>query len=323
MVGYLFYLATGWQGIHTIMLSSLIVAQPSLGATSQRGILRIGGAALGSAIALAMVVWVVPRLDGIVGLLLMSLPVIALGAWISAGSERISYAGTQLMFTFGLALLGQFAPTTNLTEIRDRIVGILLGVSISTVVHASISPEAEGEALRQRVGALLRKLAASLRQQEDAISAPNALWSELADCEAMAARVALEPGWQMGEGQREGFQHHIQTVLAQTREILLAAGAFEAERRSQPNGEGSAQRAAAIWATTVGVSLEGYASNLTGGQQSVHAPAPVFSDEEALLFTDAAKGAYDRLTTRATRLMGLVSTLPAWRYHQFDNGIVR
>ncbi|MGF6483894.1 FUSC family protein [Paraburkholderia sp. JPY419] len=322
MVGYLFYLATGWQGIHTIMLSSLIVAQPSLGATSQRGILRIGGAALGSAIALAMVVWVVPRLDGIVGLLLMSLPVIALGAWISAGSERISYAGIQLMFTFGLSLLGQFAPTTNLTEIRDRIVGILLGVAISTVVHASIWPEAEGEALRQRIGALLRKLAASLRQQKDAISAPSALWAELADCEAMAARVALEPGWQMGEGQREGFQHHVQTVLAQTREILLAAGAFEAERRSQPNGEGSAQRAAAIWATTVAVSLEGYASNLTGGQQSVHAPAPVFSDEEALLLTDAAKRAYDRLTTRATRLMGLVSTLPAWRDHQFlDNGI--
>jgi multidrug resistance protein MdtO len=332
MVGYLFYLATGWQGIHTIMLSSLIVAQPSLGATGQRGILRIGGAALGSAIALVMAVWVVPRLDGIVGLLLMSLPVIALGAWISAGSERISYAGTQLMFTFGLALLGQFAPTTNLTEIRDRIVGILLGVAISTVVHASIWPEAEGEALRQRVGALLRKLAARLRQQEDAISAGNALWAELADCEATAARVALEPGWQMGEGQREGFQHYVQTVLAQTREILLTADAFEAERRTQPNGEGSAQRAATIWATTIGVSLERYASELIGGQQSARAPAPVLSggpatsqgiNEEALLLTDAAKGAYDRLTARAMRLMGLVSTLPAWRDHQFDNGIAK
>jgi multidrug resistance protein MdtO len=332
MVGYLFYLATDWQGIHTIMLSSLIVAQPSLGATSQRGILRIGGAALGSAIALAMAVWVVPRLDGIVGLLLMSLPVIALGAWISAGSERISYAGAQLMFTFGLALLGQFAPTTNLTEIRDRIVGVLLGVAISTVVHASIWPEAEGEALRQRVGALLRKLAARLRQQEDAVSARTALWAELADCEAMAARVALEPGWQMGEGQREGFQHYVQTMLAQTREILLAVDAFEAERRAQPNGAGSGQRAATIWATTAGVSLEGYASELTGCPQTVHAPVPVLSDglatsqgidEEALLRTDAAKAAYDRLTVRATRLMRLVSTLPAWRDHQFDNGIIK
>jgi multidrug resistance protein MdtO len=148
----------------------------------------------------------------------------------------------------------------------------------------------------------------------------------------MAARVALEPGWQMGEGQREGFQHYVQTVLAQTREILLTADAFEAERRTQPNGEGSAQRAATIWATTIGVSLERYASELIGGQQSARAPAPVLSgglatsqgiNEEALLLTDAAKGAYDRLTARAMRLMGLVSTLPAWRDHQFDNGIAK
>ena len=327
MLGYLFYLATGWQGIHTIMLSSLIVAQPSLGATNRRAILRLGGAALGSAIALAMAVWVVPRVDGIVGLLLMSLPVIAFGAWVSAGSERTSYAGAQLMFTFGLALLGQFAPTTNLTEIRDRIVGVLLGVAISAVVHASIWPEAEGEALRQRVGSLLRALAAGLRQQGVAMATQAALWAELADCEAMAARVALEPGWQMGEGQQEGFQHCVQTMLAQTREVLLAADAFEAERRAQPVDEGSAQRAATIWAMTAGASIEEYASELTGRPQAVREDVSVYSDPFAaspdidaqILGTYAGKGAYTRLNVQARRLMGLVSTLPTWRVHQADS----
>ncbi|CAM2168299.1 multidrug resistance protein MdtO [Paraburkholderia sacchari] len=330
MLGYLFYLATGWQGIHTVMLSSLIVAQPSLGATNRRAILRLGGAALGSAIALAMAVWVVPRLDGIVGLLLMVLPVIALGAWISAGSERISYAGAQLMFTFGLALLGQFAPTTNLTEIRDRIVGVLLGVVISGLVHASIWPEAEGEALRQRVGSLLRALAVRLRQQDDAMATQAALWAEIADCEAMAARGALEPGWQMGEGQQEGFQHRVQTMLAQTREILLAADAFEAERRAQPVGEGGAQRAATIWATTAGASLEEYASELTGRLQAVREPGPVLSDRLATsagidaqpLRADAGKGAYARLSEQARHLMGLVSSLPDWRVHPADSEVI-
>ena len=135
LCSYVFYNATDWQGIHTIMLTCLIVAQPSLGATAQRAVLRMGGALLGSALALLMVVWVVPRIDGIVGLLLMSLPVLALGAWVAAGGERISYAGTQIMFTFSLALLEQFGPTSNLTEIRDRMIGILLGVAISAVVH--------------------------------------------------------------------------------------------------------------------------------------------------------------------------------------------
>ncbi|MGU7775129.1 FUSC family protein [Burkholderia sp. MR1-5-21] len=330
MVGYLFYQATDWQGIHTIMLSSLIVAQPSLGATRRRAILRIGGAALGSVIALAMVVWVVPRIDGIVDLLMMALPVIALGAWVSAGSERISYAGTQLMFTFALALLGQFGPTTNLTEIRDRMVGVLLGVAVSAVVHASLWPEAEGEALRQRVARLLRSLAARLRRQGDIHTAPTALWAELADCEAMAARVALEPSWQLGEGQQEVFQLHVQTMLAQLRGILLAADAFDAESRAQPTGEHRAHRVATIWGDTAGASLEGYASDLTEHPEAVRAPAPVPHDWIATCSsidweaqgTDAAEGAYERLIVRAMRLSEQVSTLPAWSVTSADIGTI-
>ncbi|MEX3936393.1 FUSC family protein [Paraburkholderia phymatum] len=329
MAGYFFYLATDWQGIHTIMLTSLIVAQPSLGASSRRAVLRIGGAALGSVSALAMVVWVVPRIDGIVGLLLMSLPVIAVGAWVSAGSERTSYAGTQLMFTFAIVLLEQFGPVTDLTGIRDRMVGILLGVLISVVVHASLWPEAEGEALRQRVARLLRSLAARLRQPGDAVT-PTALWAELGDCEAMAARVALEPGWQMGEGQHEGFQHYVQTILAQTREIFLAADAFDAERRAQPIGDSRAHGAAMTGAETAGALLEGYASDLTDRPEAVRAPAPVPPDLLATdlgidhegPLTDAARRAYQRLTVRATRLIGQVQTLPSWRVHQADTGTV-
>ena len=320
MCGYLFYLATDWQGIHTIMLTSLIVAQPSLGATGRRSILRIGGAALGSVIALMMVVWVVPRIDGIVGLLLMSLPVLAIGAWVTAGSERISYAGTQLMFTFALALLEQFGPTSNLTEIRDRMVGILLGVAISAVVHASLWPEAEGEALRQRVARLLHRLAAQIRQQGDAKAAPVSLWAELADCESMAARVALEPGWQLTEGQQEGFQIHVQTMLAQTREILLAADAFDAEWRAQSGSERGVGMVGALFAESAGASLDMYAHDLTERPEAVLAPAPVSLDPQlAALAPDqpapqlqAGHGASGRLIARAKHLIAQVSTLPGW-----------
>ncbi|MEM5383357.1 hypothetical protein VSR68_07100 [Paraburkholderia phymatum] len=233
------------------------------------------------------------------------------------------------MFTFAIALLGQFAPTTNLTEIRDRMVGILLGVAISAVIHASLWPEAEGEALRQRVARLLRSLAARLRQSGDA-DIPTALWSELAECEAMAARVALEPGWQMGEGQQENFQHYVQTMLAQTREILLAADAFDAERRAQPIGERRANRAAEQCAAAAAVSLEGYASDLTEHPEAVRAPAHVPPDvlatdasiDQEEPRTDAAKAAYERLIVCAERLLGQVSTLPSWSVHQADMGII-
>lgn len=320
MLGYLFYLATDWQGIHTIMLTSLIVAQPSLGATGRRSVLRLAGAAAGSVIALIMVIGVVPHLDGIVGLLFMSLPVLALGAWLTAGSERISYAGTQLMFTFALALLEQLGPTFNLTEIRDRMIGILLGVAISAVVHASLWPEAEGEALRQRVARLLRRLAAQLRRQDDNEATPAALWAELGDCEAMAARVALEPGWQLSEGQQEAFQIYVQTMLAQTREILLAADAFGAERRAQPVIEPRAHLAATTLAEVASVSLESYAHELSERPETVRAPAPASVEalaarwgvEHAELRPEAARRAYERLLTRASNLFDQVSTLPGW-----------
>ncbi|HUL65752.1 MAG TPA: FUSC family protein, partial [Burkholderiaceae bacterium] len=330
MLGYLFYLATDWQGIHTIMLTALIVAQPSLGATGRRSVLRMGGAALGSMIALAMVVWVVPRIDGIVGLLMMSLPVLALGAWLTAGSERISYVGTQLMFTFALALLEQFGPTSNLTEIRDRMIGILLGVAISAGVHASLWPEAEGEALRQRVARLLRRLAAQLRQPDDERATPAALWAELGDCEAMAARVALEPSWQMGEGQQEEFQIYVQTMLAQTREILLAADAFGAERRAQPVLDLKAQLAATTLAETASVSLEGYAHELIERPEAVRAPAPASVDalatrwglEHGELHPEAARRAYERMLMRARSLLDQVSTLPGWNADAADTTLI-
>ncbi|CAN0627294.1 multidrug resistance protein MdtO [Burkholderia multivorans] len=328
-ISYLFYVACDWHGIHTIMLTCLIVAQPSLGATAQRVVLRLAGAAVGSAIAVAMAVWVVPRLDDVVGLLGMTLPVIALGSWIAAGSERISYAGVQLMFTFALALLERFGPTTDLTEIRDRMIGIVLGVVISALVHASFWPEAEGEALRQRVAALLRRLAAHLRRPDGDEATPPVLWVELGDCEVMAARVALEPGWQMGEGQPERFTVHAQTILAQTREILLATDAFDAERRAQPAPK-SVGPVAMAWRDSIGAALDGYADDLREHPDAVRAPTPASPDAIVAGLapvmptfpTDAARSAYERLHTRARQLTYRVSTLPEWHGESADTSLV-
>lgn len=79
------------------MLSCVIVAQPGLGATMQKTWLRIAGALLASLLALLLIVFVQPWTDSLTGLLAMSLPVLALAAWIAAGSERIAYAGIRLV----------------------------------------------------------------------------------------------------------------------------------------------------------------------------------------------------------------------------------
>jgi multidrug resistance protein MdtO len=90
-----------------------------------------------------MIVFIQPHTESLVGLLAMTLPVMALSAWIAAGSERIAYAGIQIGFTFSLAFLSWFGPLTNLTELRDRVIGILLGVLVSSIVHLYLWPDSE------------------------------------------------------------------------------------------------------------------------------------------------------------------------------------
>ncbi|WP_065260089.1 FUSC family protein [Pseudomonas bananamidigenes] len=305
---YLFYMGTDWQGIHTIMLTCLIVAQPSLGATGMRATLRVGGALVGSALALAMVILVVPHIDGIVGLLFMSLPVIALGSWIAAGSERISYAGVQIVFTFALALLEQFEPSTNLTEIRDRIIGVLLGVGISLLIHAFLWPEAEGETLRQRLATLVNQLANSLNTRRKADDAPRDLriWNELADCQAMVARVALEPGWQVAESHQEVLVLRMQELLVRLRTIAMAIDALQVEL-AHGQSQGEAWLASLELCNETATVLGDYAQQLKGQQGFAVASGAL----ERLREYASARLADDELKARFLQLLASVENLPA------------
>ncbi|ANB72193.1 multidrug transporter [Paraburkholderia phytofirmans OLGA172] len=305
LICYIFYNAADWQGIHTIMLTCLIMALPSLGASAQRGMLRVGGALVGSAIALFMVVFVIPHLDDIVGLLLMSLPVIALGSWISAGSERSSYAGIQIMFTFtfALALLEHFRPSTNLTEIRDRMVGILLGVGVSTLIQMAIWPEGEGDALRLKLADMLRVVAVLLRPHPDDMAAPDHLsyaqqhlrgWAALADCESVLARVALEPGWH--EGEDEHMTLRAQAVLAQGREIMLAGNAFHIEVSAQAARlSNEVREAARVVQERAAAELNRYADDLVSSPPAALAPQRIALD---VLEGNVSTGVDDDLAER-------------------------
>jgi len=327
LIAYVFYTGAAWPGIHTVLLTCLIVAQPSLGATSRRSLLRIVGAAIGSLIVLVMVVFVVQRLDGIVGLLAITLPVIALAAWIAAGSERIAYAGTQIMFTFSMSLLTQFVPTTDLTEIRDRIVGIALGVGLSLLVHTGIAPETEGEALRKRLAELVRTLAALVRfpvgrTTQDRLSFSQEQLRASAnyeDCEALLGRVTLEPDWQAGNADQEDLMRHTQSVLSQSLEILRALNAFKAEcaARIEQSSPGARDAAMAL-ETGIADELDRY-SDCLGERPADTAPPPRIAldrlaqecrhDETS---GRSAPGSLALLLAKADDLAHEVARLPRW-----------
>jgi multidrug resistance protein MdtO len=318
LVAYVFYNAVDWQGVHTIMLTCVIVALPSLGASMQRGLLRLTGALIGSALALSTVVFVIPHLDDIVGLLLVILPVVALGAWISAGSERIGYAGVQLTFTFSLALLARFGPTTDLTEIRDRMVGIVLGVCLATFVQMSFWREGEGDVLRKKLATLLQTIAAQLRSPRADVrerdEVPHAqrrlqVFAVLADCEAMLSRVALEPRWQ--EGEQTQLTLRAQTVLAQGREIMLAGDALHNALAAQLE-TCSPSTIDAVRSTQEQASIElgRYADGLAASLPDAHAPRRIDVNGQAV------QGDHPRdrpLIAAMDDLSRQVAGLPDWR----------
>lgn len=328
LICYVFYNAVNWPGIHTIMLTCLVVALPSLGASSRQGVLRITGALIGSALALFMVAVVIPQLESVTGLLLMSLPVIALGAWVAAGSERISYAGIQIMFTFALALLDSFSPPSDLTEIRDRIVGIILGVGVATFIQMSMWPERESDGLRTQLTSILRKIAALARIEAKAVqSGPRATdsaavvetWAMVADCEMALARVALEPDWREGETTRITLLS--QTVLAQSRAMLVAIEAFHHKAMTDASAGAPMERARKFQAD-VADALERYASQLAAEPPAATTPAPV--DPGGLRAAPPAGGAgvpdEEALERHAQRIDAALAGLPRWSEDERASG---
>jgi hypothetical protein len=54
-------------------------------------------------------------------------------AWVAAGSVRSSYAGFQMALAFFIMLLPGFETSIDLTGIRDRFVGILVGITATWI----------------------------------------------------------------------------------------------------------------------------------------------------------------------------------------------
>lgn len=226
MICYVFYSGVDWEGIHTCMLTCIIVANPSIGASWQKMALRFGGAVCGAALALLMTLCVIPWIDNIVELLCVLAPLFLLGAWTATGSERSSYIGTQMIVTFALATLeNAFGPVYDLVEIRDRAVGILIGTAVSAVIYTFIWPESEASELPKKLAAALATLSKLLRlSQHDPATQRTYLQLRIGchaafnACEEMRERVALER--QLDHDNRRQLLARSEAAIHQGREIL-------------------------------------------------------------------------------------------------------
>ncbi len=163
MTAYVLYTSLKWSGIHTAMLTTFFVAQDTVGATIHRFTLRITGAIVGATLGILSIVFVLPQLESIGGLVVLVAIVTLFSAWIATGSQAISYAGMQVAFAFYLTVLQGFSRTSKMVVGRDRVIGILLGNLIVYVVFTKLWPVRIKPTVRQALSRAVEALAATLR----------------------------------------------------------------------------------------------------------------------------------------------------------------
>jgi uncharacterized membrane protein YccC len=159
MFCYVFYMAIDWSGIHTALITCTFIALESTGATLHKGVLRIGGCVIGGALALFTIVFLMPHMDTIASLIVVVACASAIAGRVATGTELISYAGLQIAFAFFYSVFQGYAPDTDLDNVRNRVIGILLGLIVTGLVFHYIWPERTIDRLRAALRAALQQLA--------------------------------------------------------------------------------------------------------------------------------------------------------------------
>jgi multidrug resistance protein MdtO len=164
MTSYAVYTLLDWPGMRTSVVTCFFVALSSLGETVHKLLLRLSGAVIGGAIAGLCIVFVLPHLTDI-GQLCVLVAVVSVGAaWVATSGELLSYAGMQIAFAFFLGVLQGYAPATDLTVLRDRVAGILLGNIVITIVFSSFWPQSARSGVRAAIAEALRAIGAVIRR---------------------------------------------------------------------------------------------------------------------------------------------------------------
>jgi multidrug resistance protein MdtO len=245
MIGYFFYTASDYFGIHTVFYTPLIIALGSTGATMHKGVLRVAGCLIGGALGMICTIWVIPRFETLGMYLLIVFCVHGLAAWVAFGSERISYMGLQIALAFDLGVLTDYGPSTQIDPIRDRFIGIVLGILIISTVFSLVWPEDANSIARQKLAASLLVIARLLNIRGGNEPNPEREGFELEIASHLAEANAYEE-----QGAFEALIHgppatrglDIETATAAVEEVYVACLPWIREQTAAMSDQGTADR---------------------------------------------------------------------------------
>ena len=163
MICYIAYTALDWFEIHTAMITCFYVALGTTGETVHKLTLRIVGCLIGAAMGVGAIIFLMPHMTDIGHLVLLIGAGSFIAAWISNGSERISYMGWQAALAFFLCTLGGFGPVFDIGVATNRIIGIIFGNIVVSVIFSTIWPVSIGGNVRKALAGAIDVLASALR----------------------------------------------------------------------------------------------------------------------------------------------------------------
>ncbi|GLQ45902.1 fusaric acid resistance protein [Dyella lipolytica] len=177
VASYATYTLLDWPGIRTAVTTCFFVSLTTVGESVHKLTLRLSGAIIGGLIAGLCIVFVLPALTDVGQLCLLIAAVSAFCAWISTSSETIAYAGMQIAFAFFLGVLQGYGPADDLTVLRDRVVGIIIGNVWITIFFTTLWPVSALDQARDKWASVIGQLGELLVTKDEA--AINSMKAEI------------------------------------------------------------------------------------------------------------------------------------------------
>jgi multidrug resistance protein MdtO len=228
------FVAFDYPGIYTSVITCFVVSLSTVGASTQKGILRFAGAAVGGAMAILASMYVLPHVETIAGFWAVFAAGTAVSAWVTFGSPRVFYGGYQSGLAFYKVILQGWGPVTALTVARDRLVGIAFGLVVFGLLEHFLWPVRASDRRQERFAdvlcslAALARLGARARTGADLDRALGGMRRKIAQGLEEAQGLLEESKFEIDPGEVEASQRNVGD--AQT--ILLVLLSLASQRRT-------------------------------------------------------------------------------------------
>ena len=193
-------LAAGWPQPFMAPIAVLVLQTPYLGASVNKGVLRVLGTLAGALLVLGLLAWLIQDRWALIAALSL---VLGIAIWRMANSP-FAYAWFMLAITVAvIAVDASLAPAQAFQLAVYRTSEAVVGVLVALTVNAILWPQTGGHAYRQgfaaaaeALAAYLRRLGAAVEQPSDAALAlpPPALRGAPVKLREILAAAALDSG---------------------------------------------------------------------------------------------------------------------------------